>query len=438
MNKKILITALALTLTFCSTALVAPLNDIGSFNLSASAQSAHSIQYGDYLCQILDDDTIEILRYLGSETDLVVPSEIEGKVVTEIGHYAGDGEDGYYCGIALGAFEDNKKLKSVTIPKTVTKITDYAFGTEIIINEKGSLDEVPNTDVKIFCYKGSEAEKYAIKYNFDYSVIDAPEHECKYEEKLVRPSTCHHEGEKKFTCPVCGKSYRESIAKKTTHVYETTKVAATYTHRGYTLHTCKICRKSYKDNYTSVLKLGKVSGVKKTTGKNAVKLTWSKVTDASGYIVYRYNINTKKWVKLGKVTKNSYYDKKLLSGKTYKYAIKAYIKESGKEVVSAKSTHVTTSTKPAAPKLKLTAGKNKVTLKWNKVSGSAVGYKLYYKTNKNSAWKLFRKTNSKTTSFTKTGLDSGKTYYFAVQACKTQNGVKYSSGLSTGKISTNA
>lgn len=61
---------------------------------------------------VLEDGTAAITKYVGSERDLTIPSEIDGYTVTEIGNEAFDG---------------NTNLTSVTIPDTVTRISSNAF-----------------------------------------------------------------------------------------------------------------------------------------------------------------------------------------------------------------------------------------------------------------------------------------------------------------------
>ena len=77
--------------------------------------------------------------------------------------------------------------------------------------------------------------------------------------------------------------------------------------------------------------------VKKTT-KTAVTLSWKKVTNATGYVVYRQDAGSKKWVKVGTTKKTSYTNKKLKKGKNYKYAVSAYISYDGKTYNSTKKT----------------------------------------------------------------------------------------------------
>ena len=71
-------------------------------------------------------------------------------------------------------------------------------------------------------------------------------------------------------------------------------------------------------------KPAKVKGLTGIDGEKSAILTWSKAARATSYIVYRYNSTSKQWkvVKKG-VKKLTYTDKKLSSGKKYKYRVAA-------------------------------------------------------------------------------------------------------------------
>ena len=66
----------------------------------------------------------------------------------------------------------------------------------------------------------------------------------------------------------------------------------------------------------------KVSGLKvAAVSKNAVKIAWNKVAKAKYYEVYRYNSSTKKYVKIGQTTTNSFVNKGLKSKTSYYYKV---------------------------------------------------------------------------------------------------------------------
>ena len=85
--------------------------------------------------QELEDGTLEILRYIGSDTKVVIPAEIDGKTVTGIGAYAFQDfssltgielPDGI-TSIGYGAFMKCSSLTSMELPDGVTSIGGYAF-----------------------------------------------------------------------------------------------------------------------------------------------------------------------------------------------------------------------------------------------------------------------------------------------------------------------
>ena len=90
-----------------------------------------------------------------------------------------------------------------------------------------------------------------------------------------------------------------------------------------------------------------------------------------------------------------------------------------------------TATAPKSVNFKVKAGKKKATIRWNKVKG-ADGYTVLYKTKAKGSWKKLK--NIKKTSYTKTKLKSGKTYYFTVKAYKKYKGQTYTGSFKTKKV----
>lgn len=89
----------------------------------------------------------------------------------------------------------------------------------------------------------------------------------------------------------------------------------------------------------------KLSG--KALSYDKVKLSWKKVSGASGYALYRYNSSQKKYVKFKTISSGStvtYTDTGRSMGKTYKYKIKAYKKANGKTAYSGASSAVSVKT----------------------------------------------------------------------------------------------
>ena len=80
-------------------------------NTSAVSSDENFIS-GDYEYTFLDDGTVEISKYIGSDKEITIPDTIDGKKVTSIGNYV---------------FEHCIGLESITIPENITNIENMAF-----------------------------------------------------------------------------------------------------------------------------------------------------------------------------------------------------------------------------------------------------------------------------------------------------------------------
>lgn len=153
----------------------------------------------------------------------------------------------------------------------------------------------------------------------------------------------------------------------------------------------------------------KVKTVKSSPTKNSVKLSWSKVSGASGYVVQRYS--KKKWTTYKTTTKTSMTISKLTLGKTYSFRIRAYRTVSKKKVYGDYSSTIKTGPALTAPSSFVLKGvtSNSLTLAWSAVDG-AKGYEVY-----NKATKKWTNTKTKRTLTVK-NLKAGTKYEFIVRA----------------------
>ena len=118
---------------------------------------------------ILDDDTVEIKRYIGNDTVYEIPAEIDGKQVTGITNYAFGNCSSLtsvtipdsVTDIGFQAFHNCTSLKSVTIPASVTTIGDYAFGYFDDEYQKTKID-----GFKINYTKNTAGHRYAFENGF--------------------------------------------------------------------------------------------------------------------------------------------------------------------------------------------------------------------------------------------------------------------------------
>lgn len=175
---------------------------------------------------------------------------------------------------------------------------------------------------------------------------------------------------------------------------------------------------------------GATSITKKTAVYNAVTLQWKKISGASGYEIYRADSRGGNFKKIKTIINPStvtYKDGKLAFNKTYYYKIKVYAESGTQKAESAFSKAASVKTALAVPaKISLKKkSKTKLNIKWKKVAGAS-GYKVQYSLKKKSGFKTITIKKARTTSYTKSGLKKGKTYYVRVCAYRTVKGKKIS------------
>ena len=176
--------------------------------------------------------------------------------------------------------------------------------------------------------------------------------------------------------------------------------------------------------YSYHIYLGKPK-VSATVSANAVKLTWKKVTGATKYRVYGYNLKTGKYTRIADTTKLTYTRTGRAGGTAYAYLVRALFVQSGKEVLSpyTKKDNVNVVTLCAAPKVKAAVSGKTVTLKWAKISGTKF-YRVYQYNAKTKKYNtLVNSTGKVSVKLTK---QAKGTHYYLVRAFnKAGNGSKY-------------
>lgn len=178
---------------------------------------------------------------------------------------------------------------------------------------------------------------------------------------------------------------------------------ATYKQTGTKEYICKKC--SYKKKVSiPKLKLGKTK-IRTTAVAKGIKLSWTKVSGASGYRIYKQN--GKGGYRFVRSVQRTYLvDSKVSSGVTYKYKVVAYNRYttgSGAVVSRCYTGNV---------KAKAHSKTGGVKITWNKVKG-ANSYRVYRKT-KSSSYKLMKTVNSRTSSWIDRRAVNGKKYTYAV------------------------
>ncbi len=204
-------------------------------------------------------------------------------------------------------------------------------------------------------------------------------------------------------------------------------------------YTVKVtCKGNYKGTKKLYFKIRPAAPKKisSTETTSRITLSWSKVTGADGYRIYKYNTKTKKYVFIDSVKgERKYKVKNLKPGRTYKFKVRAYTKDEGL-ILGKLSAVYETATETKAPVLKSVKAKSKakVTLKWSNVDYET-GYQLYYSTKKAGSYKKLATYKKGVTKATIKKLKSGKKYYFKVRAYKkTASGKVYSNWSSVKSV----
>ena len=168
-----------------------------------------------------------------------------------------------------------------------------------------------------------------------------------------------------------------------------------------------------------------------------LRLLWEEVGGAHGYQIWRkaddgsWKIVKTLGDKGNELTDNqgattAYSNTGLEAGQTYTYKMRAFmITEDGEKVFGAYSDEFSGAVKPETPVVTGTSSKaGRAVLEWNELSGAA-GYQIWMSTSEDGEYSITKSiTDSKTTTYTKYELESGKTYYFKVRAYSEVDGRK--------------
>lgn len=200
--------------------------------------------------------------------------------------------------------------------------------------------------------------------------------------------------------------------------------------------------KNYYGKYSSVLKTAtkpsETKNVKvKSQTDSTIKLSWSKVSRASGYRVYICNDSENKYKYYGYTNTNSITIKKLKSATQYKIKVRAYKNVDGTRYFGAYAPVVTTVTKPSKQTgVKMTKNTtSSITVSWNKLSNVSE-YRVYICDNSKNEYKYYGQV--KGTSIEIKELNPATTYKIKVRGFIRFNNSKiygsYSDILEVGTI----
>lgn len=229
------------------------------------------------------------------------------------------------------------------------------------------------------------------------------------------------------------------IATTTSKSYTVKKLSTAKTYSYAVRAVAVVSKKSYYGAYSSVYNASTApktpTSVKVSykTGASSATISWKKVSGASGYAVYNYDVKTKKYTYLGKTTKTSFTYKKIAAATEYQFCVKAYRTVSKKNYYGSYSSKAAICSAPGkVTSLKATGGNSVVTLKWASQK-NASGYTVYMYNSKTKKYEAKKSLTS--TTYTVTGLKNGTSYKFAVEAYKTASNKKRYAGAKSSAVS---
>ena len=327
------------------------------------------------------------------------------------------------------AFSGCTSLTSITIPNSVTRIGNYAFG-YYYDNGYKKMD-----NFKVYCYSGTEGEKYAIDNGFDYVLLDKlPTLSKVTGVKLggraadaLRINWSKNANADGYIVEMYQNGKWERVAKitnsnTTTYRKAGLKAGTVYKFRvkAYKMNDRTAVYSDYSATVAAMTNPSVMTGAKLGgRAADALRINWSKNASADGYIVEMYQGN--KWVRVAKITSNSTttFRKAGLSASTvYKFRVRAYKMSGSTALYGDYSATVTAMTNPSVMAGAKLGGRaaDALRINWSK-NASADGYIVeMYQGNK---WvRVAKITNSNTTTFRKAGLKASSVYKFRVSAYK--------------------
>ena len=320
---------------------------------------------------------------------------------------------------------NNPYLKTITIPSSVTDISDNAVG---YLRDgwyfNWNYNKVSGFTIK--GYKGTAAERYARNNDFNFVQLQVVPTSVALNKTTLTLDTGKTSTLKATVYPsnaankkCTWRSSNTSVATvdgngKVTAKKSGTATITVKTSNGKTA-TCKV---------TVNLPAPQITGLANTTG--GIKISWNKVDGAYGYRLY-YKPVSGGWKRFKDTTATSFTDSGVVPNKTETYTIRC-IDKNGNTISGFNSTGWSIKYVPVAPtisKLDITTGGIK--LSWNKIAG-VYGYRLYYKTS-SGGWKRFKDTTA--TSFTDSGVSPNRTETYTIR-CIDKNGKTVSGFNSKG------
>ena len=157
----------------------------------------------------------------------------------------------------------------------------------------------------------------------------------------------------------------------------------------------------------------------------ALRIRWNRTSLAQGYVVFRRASVKLPWTRVAVVSKGttSYLDRNLTSGKPYQYAVRAYRKESGRNIYSLYTPVIAATCPLKTTVIAKAVSSSRVNISWTRVS-RCDGYYVYRRA-AGEKWKHIATLDRTRRSMADTRVSGGTKYVYCVRAYKKGGNVSY-------------
>lgn len=153
-----------------------------------------------------------------------------------------------------------------------------------------------------------------------------------------------------------------------------------------------------------------------SVGYESLKVTWTSVSNADHYEVYRATSSTGTFSKVTSVSGTSFTNNGRVTGKYYYYKVRAVVMDGSTAYKGSFSGVKGAKAIPSTPTITLSkASSTSVKISWSGVAG-ATKYQIYRATSSTGTYTHLYSAGSAARSWVNTGRTPGKTYYYKVRA----------------------
>ena len=382
---------------------------------------------------------ISEFAFYGSENlkEVVLPQGLEEIAANAFGHCSSLTD--IYLPYGLTCVEGSafhcSGLKSIIIPDTVNRITDYAFG----YYSADDIEFVKDEEFEVQGRGGTKAEEYAIENGFKFTDVspEQPEIWYAYTDKLSVTLFWEQTDDAEWYEIYRKTDNTDFIKVGEAGVDEEPVFSDVNVFSGETYTYSVVAVKgnlgsSYENSYDiKFISLDTPELVSAEMTRKGIYVKWNTVSDAEGYILYRKTEDTE-WEEIadfkGKV--KSYEDTTCQSGEAYSYTVKAY----NGEIESSCDYDGVSAMFLSIPKLLKASNATKgIKITWEKVDG-ANSYIIGRKTS-STGWAKIAEVDD-VDSYIDTTAKAGTTYtYTVVSVCDDVKGFYDEDGITYKRLS---